>query len=213
MGYFFKQFKHLLLIAALLLPVSVAFAQGGKKHKKSSVSREFKEFTTVTSEAGIAFTLPEGFSELKTPDNEDFNFNYAMTIPGQEFEVWLQVRSQKENYNTYVKAQEANGKPAENLDSLYIEIGKTNAVKLSGDDSYFVRSLSQRVLAGYNADAGKTFLCNIPDSEATKHYKYALLITLQKNKVGTILAVCLTNEKGPDFFKNINKARNCLVFK
>ena len=48
---------------------------------------------------------------------------------------------------------------------------------------------------------------------ATKRYKYALLITLQKNHTGIILAVCFTNEKGPEFFKNLDRASSCMKFK
>jgi hypothetical protein len=47
----------------------------------------------------------------------------------------------------------------------------------------------------------------------TKHYKYALLITLQKAQTGTILAICFANEKGPEFFKNMGLAKNCIKFK
>ena len=66
----------------------------------------------------------------------------------------------------------------------------------------------------YASDAaGKTYLLNLLDMPETKHYKYALLITLQKGHVGTIIAVCFANEKGAEFFKNINKASKCLKFK
>jgi hypothetical protein len=54
---------------------------------------------------------------------------------------------------------------------------------------------------------------NLLDFPATKHYKYALLIALQRNHTGTIMAVCFTNDKGPEFFKNVDRASNCLKFK
>ena len=101
----------------------------------------------------------------------------------------------------------------ENPDSVYLDVGKATAVSLAGDQPYFERTIPPEVLAKYHADAGKSYLITLLDLPETKHYKYALLITLQKNHTGTILAICFGNEKGPEFFKNINRASHCLMFK
>jgi hypothetical protein len=140
--------------------------------------------------------LPDTFKELDIK-SDNIDFDYGLTIPGQEFEIWLKVIPQSEN----------------SPDSLYIEIGRTKARQLAGENRFLVRLMPEEVLADYNADAGRTYFMNLPDLPETKHYKFALLITLQKNHKGTIMAICLSNDKGPDFFRNINKARNCIKFK
>lgn len=189
------QFKKILWIIALLLISVPVFAQ----RKKQKQSQDLKDFTRITNQANLAFTIPDGFKEVPDKQNTQ-TFDYGITLPGEEFEIWFRVIPEKTDEST-------------DTDSLYIDMGKIEAQSLAGDANYFMRNMPDRVLTDYNADAGKTYLINLPDSPATKHYKYALLITLQKKKGGTVMAVCLTNDKGPDFFQNINKARTCMKFK
>lgn len=92
-------------------------------------------------------------------------------------------------------------------------MGSSLARTFSGENQFDVRTIPSKVLKRYNADAGKSYLLSLQDFDQTKHYKYALLITLQKNHTGTIMAVCFTNDKGPEFFKNIDKASYCVKFK
>ncbi|MBE9667329.1 hypothetical protein [Mucilaginibacter boryungensis] len=191
MNYSSRQIKQILLITCLLFCMGAAIAQT----KPAKESHEYKSFSKIASRSNVTFTLPEGFKEL--PVSGDNIFNYGMTIPGEDFEIWLKVTPQTDNTS----------------DSLYVEMGKAEAKLLAGDNHYYTHGMPERVLTDYNADAGRSYFIYLSDSPATKHYKFALLITLQKNSKGTIMALCMTNDKGPDFFKNINKARNCIRFK
>lgn len=192
------QFK-LLMMACVLFCSAVAMAQ--VKYLQGN-SRQDKEFNKLLNEASVVFSLPEGFKEITPVSTDEQSFDYAVTTAGHELEIWFAVKPYKQisrNYNS--------------PDSAYAVIGKTAAENLSDDNFLFTRSLTSRVLSQYGADAGKSYLLNLSDSPVTRHYKYALIITLQKNHTGAILAVCLTNDKGPDFFRNIDKARNCIRFK
>ena len=191
MKYLSRQFKQILIITCLLFYAGAVFAQ----QKPGKPSRELKNFTKVAAKANVAFLLPEGFKEI--PLTDGLSFDYGISIPEQEFEIWYKVIPQNET----------------TPDSAYIEIGKNEAVALAGETDFLVRGMSDRVLADYGADAGKAYLLSLPDVAVTKHYKYALLITLQKNNKGMVMAVCFTNEKGPDFFRKINRARNSIRFK
>ncbi|MEO6852070.1 MAG: hypothetical protein ABI203_10405, partial [Mucilaginibacter sp.] len=91
--------------------------------------------------------------------------------------------------------------------------GRAQAAALSGDHNYLTRNILPDVLQRYNATAGKSYLLTLPDQQETKHYKYALLLTLQREHTGAILMVCFTNEKNPEFFKNINRISKYLKFK
>lgn len=225
-----NQFKRILIKAMLLFCATGAaaqvthqrvYAQLKKKpaaahvqpKKTVQVSDQYKDFMQLAARAGVTFNFPKGFSEISAMNNEDFSYDYAMEIPDKDFEVWFQVKSQKENYASYEAAKDDNTRQVANPDSLYIETGKAQATALAGDPNFFVRTIPPKVLARYNADAGRSYLLNLVDMPSTKHYKYALLLTLQRNHTGTILVVCFTNEKDPEFFKNIDKASNCLKFK
>lgn len=193
-----RQFKQFYVAMCLLICSYAADAQ----NKYSQVDRQMRAFYRLANEANITFTLPEGFKEVAPVNNEDVTYDYGITLPGEEFEIWFEVRPYKQINKNYA-----------NPDSAYINIAKEQVSVFSADNAYFARNLDDRILAQYNADEGKSYLVNLSDSPVTRHYKYALIITLQKDHTGTILAICLTNDKGPEFFKYIDKARNCIKFK
>ncbi|MES2267613.1 MAG: hypothetical protein V4520_12685 [Bacteroidota bacterium] len=228
-----RQFKQILLAGILLFCIApVLFAQVNRKHVKrkpatvknkvvpkppakpeAQMSPQLKNFLVLAANANVNFTFPKGFKEIKAPDNEDLSYDYAMEMPDKEFEIWFQVKSQKENYASYQRSIGNKNTAQANPDSLYIGMGSAQALTFAGDNNFLMRNIPPKYLAKYNADAGKTYLLNLPDEPATKGYKYALLITLQKDHTGTILAVCFANVKGAEFFKNIDKASSCIKFK
>jgi hypothetical protein len=214
MEVIWKQFKQILITALLSLCVTSLIAQAGhpvNTHAKPhELLAQIKEFYRLLKQSNVSFTYPKGFVEIMAPNDEDFSFDYALEIPGKDFEIWFRVKSEKENWRSYEHAQNAQ---MANPDSAYNDWGKAQVKEFTGDQNYFERSIPPEVLARYNADAGKSYLLTLLDLPDTKRYKYALLITLQKNHTGTIMAICFTNEKGPDFFKNISRASNCLKFK
>ncbi len=193
-----RQFKRFCVVVCLLVYGHEAHAQ----NKYPQAGKRMKEFSHLVTEANIVFTLPEGFKEIAPVNNEDVAYDYGITLPGQEFEIWFEVKPYKQTSKYFA-----------NADSAYINIAKEQVSVFSADNAYFTRNLTERILAQYNADEGKSYLVNLSDSPVTRHYKYALIITLQKDHTGTILAVCLTNGKGPEFFKYLDKARNCIKFK
>lgn len=216
MKMFVKQIKQILVTPMLILAFLPIFAQ--QRHsiaaaRLRSASSRLIEFNRLAAQANVIFTLPKGFKEIKAPDNEYFSFDYAIALPGKDFEIWFQVKSQKENWISYQKTKNNPNSQLANPDSTYSALGEANAAAFTDDNNYFTRTIPPDVLARYNADAGKSYLLTLRDLPATKHYKYALLITLQKDHTGIIMAVCFTNDKGPEFFKNIDKARNCVRFK
>ena len=136
-----------------------------------------------------------------------------MKLPGKEFEIWCQVKSEKQNWASYERSRSTGNTQMPNPDSLYKEIAASHAISFTGEKNFSVVNLPPDILARYNANEGKSYLLTLLNLPVTKSYRYALLITLHKDHTGTIMAVCFTNDKGPEFFKNINLAGKCLKFK
>lgn len=212
---FLKKTKLRLFTVALLLAAVPAIPQV-KPISSSSPKlpgRHLREFQHLTADAGVQFTFPAGFKETRVLNNEDFSFDYAMEIPGHDFEVWFLVRPQKRDWQIYEASKNDPAKRLENPDSSYIKMGQAQASTFSADDKYMPRNISPEVLKRYHATAGKSYLVDLPDLPATRHYKYALILTLQRDHVGRILAICFANEKNPEFFKNVNRMSHYIRFK
>ncbi len=190
---------------ALLLSLASAFAQ---VKQPATLTRDLKSFDKRLTKANMSFIFPTEFKETKATDI--YNFDYAIAAPEGDCEIWFKVQSQKEAWTNYIKAK--NDNRVINPDSLYNEIGAAQAKAFKGEADALVRVIPPMLLTRYNADLGKTFLVNLPDMAATKHYKYAMVVVMQKTKTSVALAVCFANELGPGFFKNLNKASSCLKF-
>jgi len=212
-----RKIKQILITGTFIFCVTQAISQASHRLIKQSAQHpagiQSKEFHHLLTQVNASFIFPKGFKEVKAPDDEYFSFDYAMEIPGKDFEIWFQVKSQKANWDSYEHTQNSQSARQANPDSLYKDISAAQAIAFTGDKQYFVRNVPPDILARYNADIGRSYLLTLLDLPETKHYKYALLMILQKNHVGTILAVCFTNVKGPEFFKNINMASHCAKFK
>jgi hypothetical protein len=214
MKIFKKRLNIALVMAACLMLLNItALAQIKVKSGKNTESPHLAAFKRIASQAGVDFMLPDGFKEIKAINNENFSIDYAMAMPGKDFEIWIQVKSLKENWSSYEALKNIRGRQLANPDSLYKDISSAYALQLCSGSRYYSRNITAQVLEQYNADAGKTYFLSLADLPETSNYKYALLIALQKNHIGTVLAICLTNDKGPDFFKIIKQAQNCLKFK
>lgn len=207
-----KQLKQLSVAAMLLTFAVPVFAQVKHRATYKAMHRALsplEEFNRVATQANVSFLFPDGFKEIKAPNNEYFSFDYAIELPGKDFEIWFRIKSEKEDWASYMRSK---NNQLVNPDSLYIATSRADAIAFTGGRDYFVRNIPAGICARYNADAGKSYLLTLLDMPVTRHYKYALLIVLQKNHTGSITAVCFTNDKGPEFFKSIRLAGNCLKF-
>lgn len=218
-AFIMKQFKQILITAALMFCGLMVISQikpkplAGKPVAAKPVSRHLADFYHLTNEAGVQFYFPAGFRETRILNNEDFSFDYAIETLNRDFEIWFQVKSQKRNWRTYILSRNDPSRQTGNPDSAYIGMGQAQASSISDDQNALVRNISRDILYRYRANAGKSYLVTLPDMRETKHYKYALVLTLEKNMTGSILAICFTNEKNSEFFRNINQMSSYIRFK
>ncbi|MFI5158680.1 MAG: hypothetical protein ACHQF4_07420 [Sphingobacteriales bacterium] len=185
-----------------------AFAQT----KPIDANSQRKDFYLLLKEADLKFDFPKGFKEIGAINNDYFSFDFALKEPDHNCEVWLMVRSQKQNWMSYERNQSDKKVELANPDSMYIDIGKAYATELTGSKNFMVRNIPTDVLAEYNADVGKSYLLNLRDMPVIHHYQYALIISLQKNHIGTFIAIFFTNYKDPDFYGDVNRVSHSFKF-
>jgi len=197
-----------LLVILLLMLAAPVTAQTNRSSAGTAAS-QLKNFTASLTQIDASFSFPDGFKEIKAPNTDSYQFDYAMVLPDAGFEIWFRVNTQKENEKLLADKNIKTGSP----DSLFLSIARDQIESLTSEKAFSKRKLPHYILDRYNADAGCVYLVSIDDSPVTKHYKYAFVTVLQKNGSGTIMAIAFTNEKGPDFFKNMKLASTCLKFK
>ncbi|MBE9586759.1 hypothetical protein IM792_20080 [Mucilaginibacter sp. JRF] len=211
-----KQIAQSVLLYVLFAICITAHAQVKSTKKyiiKPKQTEQLSRFDSLANRAGVNFMMPKGFREIPALNDDDFTFDYAMDIPDAAFEVWYQVRSQKESLANFERDRADDEPPLASADSIYKEIAKVNANAFTWQSNPFVRTLPAAALKRYNADAGRSYLLTLEDTPETKSYQYALLIALQKFHTGTIIMVCFTNQKDPEFYKNVERAGSSLKFK
>jgi hypothetical protein len=201
-----KQLKYIFICIGLLFCIAPVFAQ----LEQQPLTRELKNFSNQLAKANISFTFPAGFKEIAVPKTSEHPFDYGIATNEDDCEIWFQVRTQKDNWTDYIKRSDRR---ILNADSLYREIGQLQADAFKSEKPALARSIPPFTMKRYNADLGYTYLVTeLPDAQITKHYKIAMVVVLQKNKVGTVTAVYFANELGPGFFSNLNKASSGLKF-
>jgi hypothetical protein len=127
-----------------------------------------------------------------------------METTDHSFEVWFKIKSHKKDI---LNQREANP------DTAYLELIHTAAQSLGENENFIIRDISNDALLNFNASAGKSYVISLPDQPETKHFKYALILAIEKSNTGTILAVCFTDNTNTDFFRNVNHLSQYIRFK
>lgn len=197
-----------LLVILLLILAAPVMAQTTRT-SAVTVASQLKNFTASLAQIDASFSFPDGFKEIKAPNTDSYQFDYAMALPDDDFEIWFRVNTQKENEKLLADKNIKVSSP----DSLFLSIARDQIESLTSENTFSRRKLPHYILNRYNADAGCVYLVSIDDSPVTKHYKYAFVTVLQKNGSGTVMAIAFTNEKDPEFFKNMKLASTCFKFK
>jgi hypothetical protein len=193
--------RKLLPILLLLL----IFANLVSHAQSQSNFTQLKSFQQTLAALNAQFAFPKDFKEIKTVRGADLDVDYAIELPNDDFQVWFMARNQQQR--TKSKVFEDNAKaPNSSSDSLYKSVSTATALALAGKNNFTDKVLPAELLALYHADEGQSYLLNLYNAPVTNHYKYGLLICLQKNGAGSISMLFLGNDNGPEFYKKVNKA-------
>jgi len=191
--------KSLLFFVLLLITCTIGNTQVVQP------SSQLKTFQQILLATNLQFTFPKDFKEIKALHQAEMDVDYAMELPDDNFKVWYIVKNLQQRNK--LKVSESDPKTVlAHPDSLYRSVYLSTATTLAGKDNYTSKNLPQEVLDLFHADRGQSCLLNLYNAPLTEHYKYGLLISLQKDGTGCIAMLFLSNDNGPDFYKKVNKA-------
>ncbi|RYY27794.1 MAG: hypothetical protein EOP41_03595 [Sphingobacteriaceae bacterium] len=193
-----KQFLKILFI--LLVFGSSTYTQPAQTFS------QFKTFQQTLTATGLSFTFPKDFKEIKALHEGMVDVDYAMELPDENFQVWYLVRNTQQPWPKRKISEDNLKRTAIQPDSLYNISAMAAARMLAGKNNYIAKNLSAEVLNTFHADKGKSYQLELLDQPETNHFQYGLLLSLQKNGVGFISMLFLSNDNGPDFYKKVNKA-------
>src|SRR4051812_1637823 len=101
-----EQFKQILLTLMFVLFIVPAISQikspAKSQNNRPVTSSQLSEFKNLTAQANLSFIFPPGFKEIKALNNEYFSFDYAMELPGKDFEIWFHIKPEKEDWTSYI---------------------------------------------------------------------------------------------------------------
>ncbi len=193
-----KKFFNIFII--LLFVRTVSYTQSVQPFS------QLKTFQQSLSATDLQFTFPKDFKEIKALHEGNVDVNYAMELPDEDFQIWYQVKNTQQQWPKRKFTEDGAKRAAIQPDSLYSVSSSSVAMLLAGKDNFTSKNLSLAVLNTFHADRGKSYQLELYDRPETNHYQYGLLISLQKNSVGYVSMLFLSNDNGPEFYRKVNKA-------
>jgi hypothetical protein len=163
--------------------------------KVNSYKANYEEFKSILDECGMIINIPDGFFETAIVENSTMNYEYALTYPGNEYEVRYAIRPirYKEYANAEVRDEMEGLRPFRN--SQYEEIFKTALLNITGGVDHKIQVFNlDSVKEEFNADWGATAFVEL-DSDFGKGFKYCMIVTIHKKDVADAYYFYLANSK------------------
>lgn len=192
--------KFLKILVLLLLAGSSTYTQPLQAYS------QLKTFLQTLTATNLSVIIPKDFKEIKALHEGNIDVDYAMELPDENFQVWYFVKNTKQQWLKPRIYEDNSKRITTNPDSLYSIMAQYAANRLAGKNNFTSKNLSADVLNTFHADKGKSYQLELFDRPETNHFQYGLLISLQKDGVGFISMLFLSNDNGPDFYKKVNKA-------
>lgn len=184
-----KLTHHLLVILLFLATINIA--SGQNKYEQT--------FDEKLNSAGIAMAIPPGFCVVHPVQNPVMRYDFGIRSMYTSFEAWFRVLN-----TTKIPAG----------DSLAIRNIRKQVSAISTDKRYIAKVIpSEIVKEFFNADFGRSFALTLKKDHATRNYKYAQLMVVQKSRSSSLMMLFLSDENGPAFYRNINSIFYTVKFK
>lgn len=145
-------------------------------------------FTNLLAHAQMTFDTPNGFEETAIIKNKQMNYNYALKLPGHNFEVRYTVRPLDTLQKQY-EAMKKNQQPGTVMagiepNKLYAMSFRAILFNISGGRAGDIKLFpADAVKKEFNADWGATGMVPLAP-EFGQNYKDCMVIAIHKDNIG-----------------------------
>lgn len=144
-------------------------------------------------------TIPPGFWVVHPVQNPAMPYDFGIRSMYTNFEVWFNV---------------VNTSKIPAGDSVAIRNARRQVSQVSADKKYIAKTIPSEIMKEFfNADFGRSFALTLKKGHATRNYKYAQLMVVQKSRTSSLVMLFLSDENGPAFYRNVNSVFYTVKFK
>lgn len=173
-----------------------------------------KNFIDLLNRSEMTFNQPDEYSEAKTIDNQQMNYDYAIINNVKDFEIRYAIRPLDERIKNY-NEQKINGTLGNSNihpNKLYVATFQAIVFNVSGGKSAKIGEFDpEAVKKEFNADWGALAMVEV-GKEFGQNYKYCFLITIHKDDIGDAYCFYLSNTQ-EGITKNMQAPFHSLRFK
>jgi hypothetical protein len=156
-----------------------------------------KEFTDLLIRAGLTFQQVQGLEEIKTIQNRQMNYEYAIKYPNKKFEVRYAIRPLDNILNDYREKEKNKNKGDININpnKLYSSLFQATILNISGGKLPEITTFEKdAVKEEFNADWGATTFVEL-GREFGQDYKYCMIVAIHKDNLGDAYIFYLSDSK------------------
>ena len=173
-----------------------------------------KTFTDLLDRATMKFEKPSNFGEIKTVENRQMNYEYAIKHTNKKFEVRYAIRPLDNLLKDYAEKEKKKKKGDMNINpnNLYNSFLQATVLNISGGQlPEFTEFGKESVKKEFNADWGATTFVNV-EKEFGQDYKYCMIVALHKDNFGDAYIFYLSDTQD-GFDELMSPAFHSLKFK
>ena len=153
---------------------------------------EFKKFLDST---GLAFEMPDGFTETTVNENRDLWYAFAIKSKTAHFEIRYTVWPLKEQLEEYAKCKHTPNCLRIDPNNTYSGRVQANALNMTAGEGAEVRAFPPDAVRNeFNADDGGTAVFE-PKCEFGKGYKLGQMVYLHKDSIADVIVSYLSDDR------------------
>ncbi|MDR1516730.1 MAG: hypothetical protein LBS52_01295 [Dysgonamonadaceae bacterium] len=198
--------KHIkTLVAGLLFMTLASF----------SLDKLPETFTDLLNRANLTFQQTAGFEEVKTIENKQMNYEYAIKHLQKNFEIRYAIRPLDERIQQYEEREKNKKEGDVNFHPNQLYLGTLQAIIFNISGGKFSANIQtfdkQAVKEEFNADWGAMTMVEV-GKEFGQEYKYCMVVAIHKDDFADAYFFYLSDTKD-GFEELLTSAFHSLKFK
>ncbi|MDX2360678.1 MAG: hypothetical protein QNK23_07715 [Crocinitomicaceae bacterium] len=192
-------------IANVLIILLLTFASYGQRGA-------LKKFMKLVDQAGMVFTMPEGFKVVDIKENRDLSYHFAIMNEEETTEVRYTIWPLDDFLKEYEESLKDTNRMMLEPNRLYKSMIMANAMNMTNGQLPEIESFPpSAVKKEFNADDGGTCVFEF-DCQFGEGYKIGQFIYLHKDDVTDAIVTYMSNDINVHL-KEMQKAFHSLKFK